>query len=170
MYTETLKEVLMPFNSKELEHFNEATKDCSPERKLSVAKRIAQEKLPDGWQFTEAANSSTWDAVSKSTTGQTTSAIPIPSSRKSRNVNSKLIAQAASARLKHAVRQVLPPRMSSKNPIPVPHTRLPMIEGSRKSRNVNSKRIAQAASLRLKHVRQQGCKRLKPNRKAPVDG
>jgi hypothetical protein len=55
MYTETLKEVLMPFNSKELEHFNEATKDCSPERKLSVAKRIAQEKLPDGWQFTEAA-------------------------------------------------------------------------------------------------------------------
>ena len=53
MYTE-LKEVLMPFNTKEVEHFNEATKDCSPEQKLAVAKRIAQEKLPDGWQFTES--------------------------------------------------------------------------------------------------------------------
>jgi hypothetical protein len=53
MYTE-LKEILMPFNTKEVEHFNEATKDCSPEQKLAVAKRIAQEKLPDAWQFTES--------------------------------------------------------------------------------------------------------------------
>ena len=50
----TLKEVLMPFNAKEVEHFNEATRNCSTEQKLAVAKLMREEKLPDGWQFTES--------------------------------------------------------------------------------------------------------------------
>lgn len=54
MYTE-LKEVLMPFNVKEVEYFQEATKDCTSEQKLAVAKRMREEKLPEGWQLTESA-------------------------------------------------------------------------------------------------------------------
>ena len=55
MYTEELKEVLIPFNAKELEHFSEATKDCTTEQKLAVAKRMTEVKLPEGWQLTESA-------------------------------------------------------------------------------------------------------------------
>lgn len=54
MYTEELKEVLIPFNAKEVEHFNEATKNCTSEQKLAVAKRMREETLPVGWQFTES--------------------------------------------------------------------------------------------------------------------
>lgn len=54
MYTE-LKEVLISFNTKEIEHFEEATRDCTSEQKLAVAKRMKEEKLPNGWQLTESA-------------------------------------------------------------------------------------------------------------------
>jgi hypothetical protein len=51
----TLKEVLISFNTKELENFEEATKNCTSEQKLAVAKQIKEEKLPEGWQLTESA-------------------------------------------------------------------------------------------------------------------
>jgi hypothetical protein len=51
----TLKEVLISFNTKELEHFNEATKNCTSEQKLAVAKRMREEELPEGWQLTASA-------------------------------------------------------------------------------------------------------------------
>ena len=54
MSTELLKEVLMPFNTREIEYFNEATKSCTAEQKLAVAKRMSEEKPPDGYQFTES--------------------------------------------------------------------------------------------------------------------
>jgi len=54
MSTELLKEVLLPFNTKELEYFNEATANCTDEQRLAVAKRLSEEKLPEGWQFTKA--------------------------------------------------------------------------------------------------------------------
>ena len=53
MYTE-LKEVLIPFNAKELEYFNEATANCTEEQRLAVAKRMSDEKPPHGYQFTES--------------------------------------------------------------------------------------------------------------------
>jgi hypothetical protein len=49
-----LKEVLMPFNAKEVKYFNEATANCTDEQKLAVAKRMSAEKLPAGYQFTES--------------------------------------------------------------------------------------------------------------------
>ena len=49
-----LKEVLLPFNAKELEYFQEATKNCSDEQRIAVAKRMSEEKPPEGFQFTEA--------------------------------------------------------------------------------------------------------------------
>lgn len=53
MYTE-LKEVLMPFSAKEVEYFNEATKDCTDEARLAVAKRMAEVEGLEGWRLTEA--------------------------------------------------------------------------------------------------------------------
>jgi hypothetical protein len=53
MYEE-LREVLMPFNAKELENFNEATQNCTADQKIAVAKRMGEERLPSGFQFTES--------------------------------------------------------------------------------------------------------------------
>jgi hypothetical protein len=53
MHTE-LKEVLIPFNAKEVEYFNEATAYCTDEQKLAVAKLMSEAELPDGYQFTES--------------------------------------------------------------------------------------------------------------------
>jgi hypothetical protein len=55
MSIELLKEVLIPFSAKELEHFNEATSGCTDEQKIAVAKRMAEEQLPDGFRLTESA-------------------------------------------------------------------------------------------------------------------
>ena len=54
MYAELLKEVLMPFNAKEVEYFDEATKSCTDEQRLAVAKLMSEAKPPEGWQFTAA--------------------------------------------------------------------------------------------------------------------
>lgn len=53
MYTE-LNEVFMPFNTKELDNFNEATANCTREEQVAIAKRISTERLPEGWQFTQS--------------------------------------------------------------------------------------------------------------------
>jgi hypothetical protein len=54
MSTELLKEVLMPFSTKQLEVFNEATANCTDEQRLAVAKRMSEEKLPGDYRFTES--------------------------------------------------------------------------------------------------------------------
>lgn len=49
-----IEKVLIPGNAKELEYFHEVTATCTDEQKRAVAKRMVEEKLPEGWQFTKA--------------------------------------------------------------------------------------------------------------------